>query len=162
MTTPSEQTATLAQYKLMVEMADRISGRRQATNTFFFSIVSLLTVANGFAWVLPRWQHPPAVPIPRWQHTLAITAGTILVCYAWVHILRTYRAINSAKFAVIMEIEKTLPFAMFEDEDKHMKSQDRHRYAPLTVIEERLPWMFAGLSVLIGATTIVPLVCSCL
>ncbi len=162
MTTPSEQTATLEQYKLMVETADRISGRRQATNTFFFSIVSLLIVANSFAWVLPRWQHQATVPVPQWQHTLAITAGTILVCYAWAHILRTYRAINSAKFRVIREIEKTLPFPMFDDEYKHMKAQDRHRYTPLTAIEQRLPWMFVGLSVLISATTIVPLACSCL
>ena len=160
MTTPSDK-AILEQYKLMVEMADRTSGRRQTANSFFFSIVSLLMVVNSFSWVIPRWQLEVSATTPQWQHTIAITSVTVLVCYAWIRILEGYRAINSAKYRVIQSIEETLPFAMFADEYKHMKSEDRHRFTRLTVIEQRLPKLFAGLSVLISTLTILPQICFC-
>ena len=77
--------AALEQYKLAVEMADRLSGRRQSANSFFLSVVSALTVANGTGIV------------SEWYWTCIVSIVTVLVCFMWWRLLASYRAINSAK-----------------------------------------------------------------
>ena len=134
MTTPSESTV-LEQYKLAVEMADRISQRRQQANTFFVSAVSVLTVANS-SQLITEWY---------WTWAVSLTVG--LVCWLWWRLLRSYRALNSAKFKVIHEIEKALPVAMFTLEQQYYNSSEQHRYQPLSRTEQVVPVLFAALSI---------------
>ena len=139
------------QYKLAVEMADRLSGRRQSANVFFLSVVSALTVANGTAIV------------SEWYWTCVVSIVTMLVCFMWWRLLEGYRAINSAKFKVIQEIEKTLPFAMFTQEEAEYESPrqtcgkppKRKRYKPLSRIEQAVPALFAVPSLVVSAVTVV-------
>lgn len=138
MATPSENTL-LEQYKLAVEMADRISQRRQQANTFFVSVVSLLTVANSSQLFAES----------SWTWAVAITVA--LVCWLWWRLLGTYRALNSAKFKVILDIEEALPVAVFAQEQEHYKSSKRHRYAPLSRTEQLVPILFAILGIGIAA-----------
>src|ERR1700756_1773551 len=97
------------QYKLAVEMWDRIRERRQRFNTFYATINAALVAAIAAKEV------GAAISI-------SITAaGTLLSALWFVNILR-YRAINHAKLAVITGIEQgmqnklPLPLQPFSDE----------------------------------------------
>ena len=64
----------------------------------------------------------------------------MLVCIMWWWILDSYRAIAAAKFKVINEMERELPFAMFATEERHYTSSKR--YTPLSLIEQVVPILF--------------------
>ena len=133
--------AALEQYKLAVEMADRLSSRRQSANSFFLSVASALTVANGTGIV------------SEWYWTCIVSIVTMLVCFMWWRLLASYRAINSAKFKVIHQIETVLPFAMFADEETIYKSTERTGYKPLSRIEQAVPALFAIPSLAVAVAT---------
>lgn len=135
--------AALEQYKLAVEMADRLSGRRQSANSFFLSVVSALTVANGTGIV------------SEWYWTCIVSVITVLVCFMWWRLLASYRAINSAKFKVIHQIEATLPYAMFADEEAIYQSTKRTGYKPLSRIEQAVPALFAIPSLAVATVTVI-------
>lgn len=131
-------------YKLAVEMADRVSARRGTTNTFF------LTAQTTFVTVLAI-AAPQDASTPTWQAAVASAAG-VLVSVSWWLQLRSYRALNSAKFSVINEIEKELPIKIFTAEWLILKKEQpipswRKRYAELGDVERIVPWIFAALYV---------------
>ena len=122
----------LEQYKLAVDMADRLSGRRYSANAFFLSVVSALTVVRGIDVVSEQF----------WSYVVSII--TMLVCIMWWLMLDSYRAIAGAKFKVIHKIEDDLPFAIFADEERRYKSSKR--YKPLSFIEQSIPILFLVVS----------------
>jgi hypothetical protein len=133
-------------YKLAVEMADRVSARRGTTNTFF------LTAQTTFVAVLAI-AAPQDASTPTWQAAVASAAG-VLVSVSWWLQLRSYRALNSAKFSVINEIEKELPIKIFTAEWLILKKEQpipswRKRYAELGDVERIVPWIFAALYVIL-------------
>lgn len=146
MNTPSDTRVVLEQYKLAVEMADRISRRRYQANRFFVSIVSALTVLNGSSLIDKAW------------HTAAVAGAIVSLCFLWRRLLITYRALNSAKFKVIHEMEKELPFAMFAQEQQYYKQPG---YVSLTATEQSVPLLFAALSIVMVGATFLPHICAC-
>ncbi|AHH97651.1 hypothetical protein GCM10010174_02440 [Kutzneria viridogrisea] len=133
------RATVLEQYKLCVEMADRVSARRNATNTYFLSINSVLaavlvTVAGGRLAGTSVW---------------VLAAGLVILlaqCAAWFVIVRSYRLLNSAKYAVIGAFEERLPaFAYSRAEWGELgEGRDWRRYLPLTHIEQWVPAIFAA------------------
>ena len=124
----------LEQYKLFVEMTDRISARRAVASSFFLSAQSALVVLLGVAsegqWVL-------AVP------------GVILAVAWWVQ-LRSYRQLNAARFEVIHDLERRLPAAPYTDEWAILRAsvisrRRRDRYAELGLVERVVPGLFAAI-----------------
>jgi hypothetical protein len=134
---PDLSPAEFDLYRLAVEMADRISARRTAANTFFLTIHTLLFGTIGFS----RIGQPHAPPM-LW---VLPTAG-ITLCFIWWALLRSYRDLNKAKFDVITEMEKKLPISLYADEWKSLQkdpvSRWRGRYAELGTIERRVPGVF--------------------
>ncbi len=124
----------LEQYKLYVEMADRISSRRQNANSFFLSVNTALVAvvsyvslsgaqAGRFAWVVP-------------------TAGVAL-SYMWYRLVRSYKDLNSGKFQVIHAIEKRLPIRPYGAEWEALgKGANKKLYIPFTHVERAVPWVF--------------------
>lgn len=104
--------AVLDQYKLCVEMADRVSARRNLTNTFF----------------------------------LSLNSAVVAVVAAWYVMVRSYRQLNRAKYAVIGAFEERLPaFAYSRGEWGALgEGRDWRRYLPLTYVEQWVPVVFAG------------------
>src|SRR2546422_7627466 len=92
----------MEQYKLYVQMADKISERRQTANTFFLTINTALVAMLGIAW-------PPAERLisPVWYLTVGVSG--LVLCYSWYRLLRSYRDLNSGKFRVVHAIEQHLP-----------------------------------------------------
>lgn len=140
--TEKYQDAILQQYKLCVEMADRVSARRNLTNTFFLSlnsgVVALLGAAGGGLGGLP---------------VLVLIAGLIILlgqCTAWYVIVRSYRQLNGAKFRVIGAFEDRLPaYAYSRAEWTALgEGRDWRRYLPLTHVEQWVPGIFAAAYVL--------------
>lgn len=133
-------------YKLAVDMADRVSARRGAANTFFVGVQTAVVAAIGF---LSAQAQAPATLL----HVALCLVG-VLSTLVWYLLLRSYRDLNTAKFNVILEIEKSLPVKVFTDEWSTLKrdpiSHWRRRYSELGSIERLAPVLFAGLDVTIA------------
>ena len=127
----------LEQYRLYVEMADRVSARRGLTNSFF------LTLNTGIVGVIAALKH---VPDGSQQWWLVIPLVAILgQCYAWFYLVRSYRLINGAKYRVVGALEERLPASPFWRAEwwEMGQGRDRARYWPLSHIEQWIPALFA-------------------
>lgn len=136
--------AILEQYKLCVETADRVSARRNLTNTFFLSLNSAVVAVVAAV----------STGVLNDMSVLLLLAGlTILLaqCAAWFVMVRSYRQLNTAKWAVIGALEEQLPaFAYSRAEWGALgEGRDWRRYLPLTYVEQWVPVIF-GLSYLVG------------
>lgn len=129
----------LEQYKLYVEMADRISARRQNANTFALSINTALIAVVGYI------QTQDSTALKEGIFWAIAVAGLILN-FAWYRMVRSYSNLNTAKFLVIHEIEKRLVISPYDAEWEAVgRGKDPKRYLPFTNIEIWVPWIFFGL-----------------
>lgn len=124
----------LEQYKLFVEMTDRVSARRAVASSFFLTAQSALVVLLG---VISK------------EHWLLAGSGLIVAITWWMQ-LRSYRQLNEARFRVIHEMEKRLPAAPYTDEWAILKPPDVpqrwcERYTELGVLERIVPVVFGAL-----------------
>lgn len=130
-------TALLEQYKLYVEMADRVSQRRALANTFFLSLnTAVLTLFGVY------WSNEPAGE-PWW---LLIPLVALLgQCFAWFYVVRSYRLLNSAKYEVVGAMEERLPASPYWRAEWWVlgEGEDPRRYWPLSHIEQWIPSLFA-------------------
>lgn len=128
-------------YKLTVEMADRVSARRGAANSFFLALNAALTAFAGSRGSDSSW---------------AVPAAGVLLAVAWWLLLRSYRDLNAAKFSVILEMEARLPAQPFGAEWKHLKKDAlpwwKGRYAEQGTVERIVPVIFGALqlAILVG------------
>ena len=127
----------LEQYKIYVEMADRISARRHAANVFFLTLHSSAVAAIGFSLekigkIDPLW----VLIFPA----LAL----LIICLVWWWLIRSYRNLNTAKYKVIGKMEEQLPYSPYwKEEWKELgEGNDWRKYLQLTVIEQWVPVMF--------------------
>lgn len=130
--------AMLEQYKIYVEMADRISARRGLTNTFFLTLNSAVFTIIGVFWTT-------RAHAASW---LLIFPVLVLIgqCLAWFWLVRSYRQLNAAKYAVIGALEERLPASPYwRAEWKALgEGKDPSRYWPLTHLEQWIPALFAA------------------
>lgn len=126
-------------------MADRISARREGANKIFLSANSII-----FAFIATKTDFAIV--------HIFISIFGILLCIVWASIIKNYRSLNSAKYAVINEMEEHLPWKVYKDEwDKLKSGTDKKVYAKLTVVEKQLPWLFLGFYILLLVYTVVKL-----
>src|SRR5258708_2201453 len=159
-------------YKPAVEMADRVSARRAGANSFFFTLHAALATFVGIvssARVAPAKGSLPA--FDAFGLVVTAVAGVVL-SVTWWQLLRYYRRLNRAKFTVITRMEDQLPEKPFTDEwrelhpgeepgpDKRLHEnllerwfrRSRHREA--SVVEQVVPFVFAGIYVVLGIRAI--------
>jgi hypothetical protein len=126
----------LEQYKLYVQMADKISERRQTANTFFLTINTALVAMLGIAW-------RPAERLvgPMWY--LIVGVSGLVLCYSWYRLVRSYRDLNSGKFRIVHAIEQLLPIRPYDAEWTIVgRGEDPKLYLPFTHVETKVPWVF--------------------
>lgn len=147
---PAYGSHALEQYKLYVEMADRISSRRQVANSFFFSInTGILAFLQLSDSSKASWAWAPVVGI----------CGGIL-SYAWYRLVRSYKDLNTAKFKVIDAMESRLPLSPYRAEWVQVgQGQDPSRYLPFTRVELTIPWIFISMYGFLMALTLWERVC---
>jgi hypothetical protein len=131
------QTALLEQYKLYVEMTDRVSARRALANTFFLTLNSTVFTAVGVFWTTRPTGSVAWLALP-----LVVLTGQ---CAAWFWLLSSYRALNQAKYRVIGELEQRLPASPYWRAEWHAEGrvQRRRRQTSLTAVEQVMPVLFA-------------------
>ncbi len=126
-------------YKLYVDMADRISNRRQAANSFFLTIN---TAIIAFVAYLQLGSEQFKTISIHWIVSLA----AIILCFAWYRLIRSYKNLNSGKFKVIHAIEQHLPISPYDAEWEALgHGKDSKLYLPFTRIEILVPWVFLAL-----------------
>jgi hypothetical protein len=128
----------LEQYKLYVEMADRISNRRGQTNRFYISLLSgllaLLSIVVG--------RHI----FSDFQSVIFIVVAILglALCILWNINIRSHRQLNSGKFKVIHEMEQHLPFPCYDKEWKILgEGKEGKKYLQLTRVEQYVPFILA-------------------
>jgi hypothetical protein len=135
------QSAILEQYKLCVEMADRISARRALANAFFLTLnTAVLTTIGVFLEIF--WKDGPHVPAYYLVLPLVLL---VVLCLAWFWLVRSYRQLNSGKYAVIGALEERLPASPYwnAEWDALGNGEDKAIYWPLTHLEQWVPCVFA-------------------
>lgn len=136
----------LEQYKLFVEMADRISSRRDVANGFFLTLNSLILGAAGFLFEKQN------LLFSKWL--LLIPLGVLLLeCFFWRKLITSYKQLNGAKFKIIGELETQLPSSPYgKAEWTYLlkEGRDRNVYWPLTHLESKIPAMFALMYIVIA------------
>ncbi len=136
----------LEQYKICLEMADRISQRRGTANTYFLTLNTGIVAALA-TFYDPTKDIPPVIGI-------AFFVATSLFCVAWGVMLRSYRNLNTAKFMVIGLLEERLPASPFYAAEwtALAEGKDWRVYIPLGPIEIWLPVIFFFLNVGLALT----------
>lgn len=132
------QDHLIEQYKLYVEMADRVSTRRAQTNRFYISLLSgllallsLVVNRNAFSSVL---------------YVVFVAVGIlgIALCILWYVNIHSYRQLSSGKFQVIHEMEQHLPFPAYEREWEILRGgKEGKKYRQLTKVEQYVAFILA-------------------
>ena len=129
----------LKQYELFVQLSDKLSHRRTLANTFFLSINAVLVTVLGL-FIEPE----STIDLLYMGWIFMVMVAGISICYVWRATLRTYRALNSAKFQVINSIELKLPVAGFLAEWLYFNNKkDIEKLKDLTDAENLVPIVFA-------------------
>lgn len=126
------QAHLLDQYKLYVEMTDRISTRRAAANSYFLSVNTAILAFAGY------------LAAGSSAHYLwLLAAAGITLSTLWEALIRSYSNLNRAKFVVIQQIEKCLPISPYAAEWEAMgHGLNRKLYQPVSHIERGVPIVF--------------------
>ena len=148
---PDYRTHLLEQYKLYVEMADRISQRRDQSNRFYAglmsAVIALLVVMARFGVSGIDW-------------TIALFVAGVFgaaLSVVWYVNLGSYRALNAAKYHVINNgLEPQLPYAGYSEELEQLR---RAKYSQLTRIEGFVPLLVLLLFIGIAAYALYSLAC---
>lgn len=142
---PNYRDVLFEQYKLYIEMADKVSDRRLIANNFFLTanmlLVSIYGVIVGKVGLLSD-------STDIWSPIFSISGLAFNI--TWFYTVKSYRQLNSGKFKVIHEIEKHLPLALFGGEWIALgKGHDTNRYRPLTNVEKYAPFTFGLVYIMI-------------
>jgi hypothetical protein len=126
------------QYKLFVEMADKVSGRRDIANTFFLTLNGL--ILSGGAAIVDRG----LVFKSKWMLAFPYFI-LVLEVFFWWRLILSFKQLNGAKFQIVGELESRLPASPYGNAEwKHLlkEGKDRKVYWPLTHIETKIPCLF--------------------
>ncbi len=129
------QDHLLEQYKLFVEMADRVSQRREQSNRFYVTFVSAIA---GLLMVLARFGTSVN---GIWPVVFLISGllGTAL-SFIWFLNIKSCRTLNSAKFEIINDLERQLPYQGYSKEWELLRpATGSPKYLQLTRIEQLVP-----------------------
>ena len=132
------QEHLLEQYKLYVEMADRISARRAQSNRFYISLLSALLALLSILINRTLWNNIQNAIF------LAVAILGLALCFLWYVNINSYRQLNSGKFKVIHEMEQHLPFNCYDREWQILGAgEERKKYLQLTHVEQFVPFVLA-------------------
>lgn len=138
------QQFLLEQYKIFLQTSEDLVARRQSVSNFYISVNSaLIAVLNMFIALSPR-------DLWRIITSMALPVIGIILCYAWIKLLKSYGDLNASKMKVISIIEKQLPASLYDAEWRAQSDRLNHRpYVSFTKQESFIPKMFIILYILI-------------
>lgn len=140
----------LEQYKLYVEMTDRLSARRNDASKFY---TSLLTALLAIPFILGQ-----DFPMLAQRLTfLGIGCLGLALCLIWVLNINSYKQLASLKFKVIHEMEQDLPFECYQREWEILGTNYK-KYRRLNKVESYVPLLFGLLFLIIIVVSAVVLI----
>jgi len=140
----------MQQYKLYVQMADKVSERRATGNAFFLSANALLLSGLG---VVSSSYVQTILPLPL--PIVGVSLAGILLCSVWILLVRSYRQLNTAKYDLVCSMETRLPAAPYKAEWQMLRGGKKSKeYRPLTTVEVVIPFVFIILYVLLPVLTL--------
>lgn len=120
-------------YKMLVEMADRVSHRRQSANSFYLTVNT--AIIGGAAYL----SQSALGHLGTW----AISCAGIAICALWIRAVVSYKSLNAAKFEVITALEERLPVSPYKDEWAILDVDgDGKRHTPFHKTEVLVPIVF--------------------
>ncbi len=134
----ADRATVVEQYRLYVEMADRISQRRALANTFFLTLNTALLSFGALPLLDGSVDAVGALPA-------IVLVALLAECFAWYSLVRSYRLLNGAKYRVIGALEERLPASPYWNAEWWAlgEGKDRRKYWPLSHIEQGVPVVFA-------------------
>lgn len=135
--TMEENTINFELYKFYVEQAEKVSFKRADANKYLLTVntfvIGLFSISMNFE----------ALAKPLWNYI--VPASGALICLAWYLMIKSYSALNSAKFKVIHEMEKSMEFGPFTMEWEFAEQGKGKSYKPISKVEPSIPLIFIGL-----------------
>ncbi|MHA1195166.1 MAG: RipA family octameric membrane protein [Promethearchaeota archaeon] len=137
----SSRNILIEQYKLYVEMADRVSNRRNNSNIFYVSLLS--SILALFMFIIEH----KIIPDFSIFNFFLLLIGMISVSLSitWFFNIRSYEQLNSVKFDIIHNMEKELPYQCYKKEWDLIKGEEgdkKKKYLRVTKIEQSVPFIF--------------------
>jgi hypothetical protein len=145
------------QYKLYVELMDKVSERRNNANSFFIAANStLLTVFSAIIAVILS-ADLGVINLSGFVVVTAVVAICgLLICITWYNLIQSYRNLNTGKFKIIHLLETRLPARLYDAEWVGMgQGSQPTLYRPLTHIEKYIPIIFGVLYLVVAVVLIV-------
>lgn len=131
-----DRAVLFEQYKLHLDQAERLGVRRTSTSGFFL-VLNTALIGLAALLLVRRPDSPEALAVPL----VALLAQSL----AWFWLIRSYRQLARAKYAVLGQLEKQLPAAPGVTEWAALGlGRDPARYLPLSSIESWVPLVFAA------------------
>ena len=130
----------LEQYKLYVQSAENVSGRRVASSRYLLTLNVALVALYGIQYA----------GFGQSYWALLIPVIGIPVSLLWYLIIKSHADLNRIKFGVIHEFEQHLPAAMYEYEWELAENGEGKSYRAVTTIERWIPILFGILHVGLG------------
>jgi hypothetical protein len=128
----NSQDHLVEQYKLYVEMMDRVTARRGHANQFYLSLLSaLLGILTLFADAQKNLAYPKTL-------FLLLSVLGLILCISWWVTIHSYKQLNYLKFKVIHEMEEKLPFPCYKREWE-IEDGKTVKYRRLSKVEKFIP-----------------------
>ncbi len=149
----------LKQYEICIEMADRISQRRQSANNYFISINTALISLLAAFFAYSRYMGTASPKDTVAMVALVISVLGVANCYIWCRLIKSYKEMNYAKYKVILEMENYFEYKPYSREwDLLGHGEDKNVYRKFTEVEPRVPLVFSIFYALIIALCIITLI----
>lgn len=128
-------------YKIHAAASDDVSRRRDSANRMYLGVTTSIVITMGIVggWDDGGWR--------TWGSLTGLSALGWVVQAGWLGVIQSYRQLNRAKFAVLLELEKNLTFDFYTREWKEAgEGKDPAKYREATIAEKDLPrylqWAF--------------------
>lgn len=119
MSTRRSNEEILKIYQVALEMADRHSARRIGSNSFFLTLQGVLIAALGLFI-----KSEDNFTNTTYTSMIVLSALGVLLGTTWILTIKSYGDLSTAKWGVILEIEKSLPIKPFTDEWRLVETED--------------------------------------
>lgn len=127
-------------YKMMVDSSEKLIERRQKMNAFFITAMGALMALAG---ALAKFGTVESETI-SFVVMAAFGVVGLLLCNSWRNLIDNYGKLNTAKFRVILKLEKELSAQAFSAEWAALgKGRRPQKYQSFTSTENLVPLWFA-------------------
>lgn len=136
---PNRDSVLIEQYKIYVELTDRVSSRRVDASKFYVSVLTALLVVIPFA---VDQNTPTNLRRPMF---LILGLLGLALCLLWMLNIRSYSQLNRLKFSIITQMEKQLPFPCYQKEWQLLGQEGKNspKYVRLSKVEAFVPMFLA-------------------